>query len=236
MAPLKDIRVTDDADNHVDLSGYIITIRVGQGAEQKTFLVHSTVICPRARFFEKAMNGSWKEAEDKVVELKEDDPITFQRYQSLIYAGSAAFPDPEKDQSRVGYAVLNLQKALVRIYILADKLQDTKSKALVTETLLAVRRKSWKMVDGTSEDYAFSSSLIRIIYDDTPDSCPLRRMVVDDYAEVASGNWLARREHFPPEFIYDLAVRTLDRRTKAGGETVVNCDASKYLEKEPETV
>ncbi|KAF2122074.1 hypothetical protein BDV96DRAFT_136984 [Lophiotrema nucula] len=53
------------------------TVKVIVGAEgnQQEFFVHVGLITSRSPFFEKALSGEWREAEDKIVTMPEDDPL-----------------------------------------------------------------------------------------------------------------------------------------------------------------
>lgn len=57
------------------------------GAEPfiKEFSVHESLICSRSKFFQKAMNGKWKESEDRQVILAEDEPSVFLTYLDILY-------------------------------------------------------------------------------------------------------------------------------------------------------
>ena len=60
------------------------------GAEPfiKEFSVHESLICSRSKFFQKAMNGKWKESEDRQVILAEDEPSVFLTYLDILYVSS----------------------------------------------------------------------------------------------------------------------------------------------------
>lgn len=55
-------------------SGYIsspsVHVTVGQEPDQKEFVVHEGLICPRSDFSMNAMKEPWQEAQERKVELK----------------------------------------------------------------------------------------------------------------------------------------------------------------------
>ena len=62
-----------------------IEVRVGQGDNQKKFLVHKDLVISRSRFFLNALRGNWKEAEENAITFPEDDPAVFGLYVQLLY-------------------------------------------------------------------------------------------------------------------------------------------------------
>ncbi|KAF2869128.1 hypothetical protein BDV95DRAFT_112896 [Massariosphaeria phaeospora] len=74
--------------------GYtMITVIVGEDANEQKFAVHKDLICSRSEFFRTCMNGKWKESEDKIVKLPEEDPKVFERYLQSLYAGHVNHPE-----------------------------------------------------------------------------------------------------------------------------------------------
>jgi hypothetical protein len=68
-----------------NLGNEIIKVLVGADDAAETFTVHEKLICERSEFFHKTLDGDWKEAQDRVVELPKDDPKIFQLYISSLY-------------------------------------------------------------------------------------------------------------------------------------------------------
>jgi hypothetical protein len=70
-------------------SGYVtspsIRVNVGQAPDDKDYFVHQDLICPRSEFFKNAMKEPWKEAQERKVDLSEEDPGTFALYLELLY-------------------------------------------------------------------------------------------------------------------------------------------------------
>ncbi|KAF2024703.1 hypothetical protein EK21DRAFT_117548 [Setomelanomma holmii] len=72
--PIKDLRTPDDS-----IPSYkgFIQVSVSTAAHQQTFDVHESLITTRSPFFKKAMTGNWKEAQERVVKLPDDEPVIF---------------------------------------------------------------------------------------------------------------------------------------------------------------
>lgn len=67
---------------------------------------HKDLIVSRSDFFTRALNGKWKEGNDNVVKLPEDEPEIFWLYIQLLYSGKnekallfVAFADTYVDTS-----------------------------------------------------------------------------------------------------------------------------------------
>jgi hypothetical protein len=62
-----------------------ITIVVGE--DKKKYFVHESHIRSSSEFFDRAMNGDWKEKATRVIDLPEIDPSTFSVYVKWLYSG-----------------------------------------------------------------------------------------------------------------------------------------------------
>ena len=215
------------------MSGDIITVNVGKEELMKKFLVHASVVCKRSKFFEKAIGGDWKEAQDKSVDLSEDDPTIFSLYVQLLYKGTIPTKRPgggSKDKFWLEeYAVL------ARLYILAEMLMDTATKNTVLDAILSKRRET--ATDGLR--YVPSIACVKIIYEGTSPQSPARRLMVNSWTEITNGSVAitSSTEDIPKDFLYDLSVSLLDHRpAPTTGIKTCSCDASFYHEGEGEFV
>lgn len=74
----------------------LVRIEVGSDEEKQAFDVYHGVLCFYSGFFKAALNGRWKESQDQVVQLPEDDPKLFQlltHWVSLDYVNPSALLD-----------------------------------------------------------------------------------------------------------------------------------------------
>jgi len=61
---------------------------VGSKDSLKTYIVHSEALISRSVFFRKALSGPWKEANERVVRMPDDDIETLELYLHLVITTS----------------------------------------------------------------------------------------------------------------------------------------------------
>ncbi|KAF2704179.1 hypothetical protein K504DRAFT_159633 [Pleomassaria siparia CBS 279.74] len=105
-----------------------IKLVVGEGDEQKNFTVHENIICARSSFFRTCMNGDWKEFEDRVVKLPEDNPEAVELYIQSLYTGNISQTEEISSSSHF-YVTLG------DAYVLADKFMDVYARNVVVEAI-----------------------------------------------------------------------------------------------------
>ncbi|KAF2241953.1 hypothetical protein BU26DRAFT_391005, partial [Trematosphaeria pertusa] len=191
-----------------------IEVRLGEGEQAQSIWVHKDLICSRSAFFSKALNGNWKEAEEKVVKLPEDDVEIFELYVQLLYTG--LLPEKEKEVSEeekpIDYHLVSEYKQLCKLYVFCDKVQDVFSKNKIVDAIIEATEEKQK--DGL-ERYP-SSTCISLIYDGTTRSSAMRRLLVDFYIEQGWSKWLGEKdaEVLPKDFLFDVAQGMLERRAR----------------------
>ena len=57
------------------------------GAEGTPFQIHTRLLCDSSKYFKAAFEGKFKEGEDRVLELLEEDATVFETFQLWLYAG-----------------------------------------------------------------------------------------------------------------------------------------------------
>ncbi|KAF2827182.1 hypothetical protein CC86DRAFT_466009 [Ophiobolus disseminans] len=159
----------------LSLSGSMIKIRVGaeDSSSARIYSVHQDLLTQRSEFFKRATTGSWREVEEKLTTFLDDDLNTFNWL------------------------------LLCRLYVLAEKLQDTAAKDATIDSML-IHASTKAMV---AQAHPISDA-IRELYEGTPGSSAARRLVVDFAV-------------FPKEFLYDFAIRML----KAKGSGIARLSA-----------
>lgn len=65
----------------------MLKIVVGLDAYKREFHVHETLLTARSKCFACAMRKGWKEAEEKIFRLPDDEHDVFGLYASLVYTG-----------------------------------------------------------------------------------------------------------------------------------------------------
>ncbi|CAA9965871.1 BTB/POZ domain containing protein [Pyrenophora teres f. maculata] len=190
-------------------AGYVtspsIRVIVGQAPDQKEFFVHEGLVCPRSEFFRKAMKGPWTEAQERKIDLEQEDPETFALYLELLYTGAL----PTKEDTEL-YAPLS------KLYVLAEMLMDDTTKTIVLNAIQA------QIEDGPEKDhYCFPEpAAIRIIYKGTMESSPAREVMVKFYTDYSCGEELDELADLN-EFHYDLVRSLITKRPRPGEHDLV---------------
>lgn len=157
------------------------------------------------------MRSDWKESRERSIELKDDDPDTFEVYQHWLYFGTVPTRD---DMSGKTDDAEYLQ--LAKAYVLGDKLRDGNFKDVIIDAMLHKSRSN--VSDGISDGACFfpGEHVIRHIYDNTPKSSEARHLLVYFYVKNGNRRWLndAVQEEFPKDFLMDLAVALFERQDK----------------------
>ncbi|KAM0316299.1 hypothetical protein ACHAO8_003320 [Botrytis cinerea] len=90
--------------------GPTATIIVGPADKSTTYIVPLALICHRSRFFDRALNGYFKESTENRVELPEDTVEEFELLLEWIYCGKLAWT-----------SYIRGLDSIINFYIVADK-------------------------------------------------------------------------------------------------------------------
>lgn len=157
------------------------------------------------------MSSVWRESRERSIELKDDNPDTFEIYQHWLYSGTVPTRDDDLDQMDDA-EYLQLAEA----YILGDKLRDGNFQDVIIDAMLHKSRS--KVSDGTPTGTRLfpGEKVIRRIYDNTPKSSEARHLLVYFYVKNGDGRWLnePEQEEFPKDFLMDLAVALFEKQDK----------------------
>lgn len=145
----------------------IVEIKVGP--LDKTFKVHKGLLCEKASYFKTVYQspGDWKEKREGLI-LKDVDPAIFQHFVLWLYFGTI-IDDDETIQSVKGIR-------LMHCYFFADERGIPGMQNQVIDTLLE-KIKTTKLLFVKHQ---------RLIWENTPDGSPLRRLLVDVLAMTAN--------------------------------------------------
>ncbi|KAF3053471.1 hypothetical protein E8E11_009436 [Didymella keratinophila] len=108
-------------------------IEVGSQDQHKTYTAHhSEALTSRSVFFREPLSGPWKEADERLVRIPDNDIEVFELYLHLVYHNElACTPDPPSDTETGEEERLSL----ARLYVLCEKLQDIQGKNTVIKAL-----------------------------------------------------------------------------------------------------
>lgn len=206
----------------------LILVKVGTGDNLKTYAIYSSTLTTRSLFFRKALSGPWKEAEERVVHLPEDNVRTFELYLHFIYNNEfACISNPPDDQ----YGRTE-RGALARLYVLCEKLQDPRSKNFIVKAL------SDSIYKVLSDNHCreTETEVLDILYKGTIKGSLVRRMVVDIFAQgVPSKSISIMIDKCPGEFLQELAaclITAFDLDVRRFAPSPCRSNIAAYLEEE----
>lgn len=212
-------------DSH-SLNGRSIEVIVGSSSPI-TFSVHENLICSSSDFFNKAIQGDWKESGERLIRLREHSPDVFMIYLHWLYYHT--LPVRIDEPGPTGNAeYLQLADA----FILGDMLQDGGFQDAVMDAMMdktestATDGRKWYPV----------GPVIRSVYENTLPSSKARLFLVDIYTMRGQGSWLtdwATQEDLPKEFLLDLAVSVLNRRPRPPSDDTPQ-ESCRYHRHEPD--
>ncbi|MCJ1263938.1 hypothetical protein MMC22_003809 [Lobaria immixta] len=152
--------------NFTSLYDSIIYVKVGP--ENTSFGIHRALLCHNSSYFDRALNGGFKEAVEGEVILADEDPATFTRFNEWLYSGTVLLGnETEKD---IHY------KTLMNLYIFAEKRGVTRLQNAVIDCIIKKNSKS----------KALPNTYIGHAWNNTADSSPLHMLLVDIYVRKAN--------------------------------------------------
>lgn len=181
----------------------IVYIEVGASIQR--FGIHKSLLCHRSAFFEAAFNGSFKEGEEGVVVLEDEDPETFQRFNEWLYTGILLDEQEKKD---ISYGIL------VDLHIFAEK---RIMPGLQNDTIDALIRL------GDAADSSMDSPDVNRIWHYTDESSKIRRFVIDQFVYttdlVSCFNWVKNGEKaYDADFVRQVAIGLSATRWNSEGK------------------
>jgi len=190
--------------NLVSIGGPCLRILVGQGERQQPFWIHEDLLKSHSEFFKRAAKAEWSSDSNRTISLPDDDPGVFQMYAALTYSGVVT---PKDWLIKFG--------DLVKIYVLAEKLQDVWAKNHIIDAMHNRIAKKLLEKSISLEEACKDGGWLDILYEGTPSGSPARRLVVDLVSKHATTKWLepiefVLRHH---EFLFEVTVRLLKDRS-----------------------
>ena len=192
------------------------------------FAVHEALLRARLLFFKNCLSGAWKESEERLVKLPEDEPAIFLLYIQLLYTGQLAY---KLDPPRKSDHDIEENITLGKLYVLAEKLQDDGTKERVIDGLVMRLRDN----DGKIQIHVLTvPAMCKLIYGGTPGPCGIRRLLVDYVVYGCS-----RKNHpilkvwdrYPKEFQHDVVAALIEKRPIPSGNYLRACNFSVYYDK-----
>ncbi|KZM20094.1 uncharacterized protein EKO05_0007522 [Ascochyta rabiei] len=176
------------------------------GSDKKSFVVHQDLLTYHSRFFKAALTGNFKEAGDKTVTLKEEDPLIFEFFVHWLY--HKGFPakhntsvellnDWERENDHGGAKTGNL----IHLYILGDQYGVPELGLLaLTELFQHMEEMETGLPNRLQIIHAFNS---------LPDGSALLLYLIDSHCHYSGGYfWDNENVHdFPSAFLIGILKR-----------------------------
>lgn len=176
---------------HSDAFDTIVQVLVGP--DKISFNMHKGLLCNVAPYFEAALKGSFLESSAQVLELIEDDPVMFERFQLWTYT-NRLLEDGETDKE-------------IPFIVWADLWVFGEARGIPELQNCAI--------DGLINDEITTNyvpiGIFQHVYDNTHEDSPLRRLILDWAAfsgcwnRAADYGWFikSRRGYYPKDFLFD---------------------------------
>ena len=142
-------------------------IHVKVGEEEIDFTIHKGLLCYFSAYFDRALNGSFKEAQEKVIYLRDESPEIIKLFNLWLYTQDIRDYGQSSEDVPLNY--------LVRLYLFGQCRQIPK---LQNDAINLIVKVNWNDMKGENlEDQ------IDLIYSHTSSGSILRKLWVDLYLE-----------------------------------------------------
>lgn len=176
---------------------YDSIVYVKVGPERQSFGFHKALLCRRSAYFKAALNGNFKEAEDGVVILDDEDPHLFQVFNEWLYTGEFFFDCQGSDLDEKNSAQWS---AMLDLYIFPEKRVIPKLQNDLVDTM-------WKFAQ---EMHHYPSIEVTPAWAQTAKTSPLHTFLVDLYVYHADlqdlfHDYREKFGSFPIDFVMGVA-------------------------------
>lgn len=183
---------------------------VDVGPEPKRFAIHKGLLCSRSGYFKAALTGNFREAEDQLVTLDDEDPRMFRRFNAWLYT------DVLIEDGDTGAASWS---SLIDMYVFAEKRIIPHLQNAVIDSIIRLK------------DYTLPASVIRYGWTRTAGASPLRKLFVDtmltETEDSLKDEFQNNIEQYDITFVAAVALRAaelitleLDAKPDPEGEVV----------------
>jgi hypothetical protein len=169
---------------------------------KRTFKVYEALLTHYSSYFRTSLNGRWREARLKTIDLSEDKPEVFQAFFNWLMIGKLyARLTPE------GNIPYN-SRLICQIYVFGDARGIPELCNAAVDLLFQKNCQSWQI----------PTPVLQYIYANTPDNCTLRKLLVDDASETYCWTDIhADRDQFPKDFLIDVLRNLRIKELYPGG-------------------
>lgn len=167
----------------------MVTVRIHPpNSAKETFVFDKDLICYNSAYFEAAFNSDFSEAATQELEIEDVDIEIFKIFVYWLHKGKLC----GDDENQPSYTTL------VKIWLFADSILAPKLQNLVIYDIDQARYE---------HDY-FPSTRLHLVYDNTAEGSPLRRLIVDTWNYTYR---ISTPENYPHQFLVDLINNSLPK-------------------------
>lgn len=169
-------------------------VKVHVGPKRKLWDLHEDLLCDRSEYFRSAFQGGFKEATEKQIHLKEEDPEAFALFVDWLYGRTLA-PGPNASKNRSD------GERFLRLYCLAEFLGIEALMNTAIDTYIASSKTKY---------FILSTQVIETIYKCTAETSLVRKFVSRTVAYTIS-TWIDLKDKYDAELKSDpeLAVEVI---------------------------
>lgn len=187
-------------DHHHSFVAKPVTVVVGEGDSATTFYIHEEAAKAHSDFLAAALHKGWKEAEDKVIKLPEDNAGLFNIFVRFVHTGRVYCAEEGDVSEKNGVSRDQEWSRLTKSWLLGDKLGSTSFKDAIIDALIE------KILTVRFTPTWLHATVY--MYLGTASNSGLRRLGVDvavwkwshqDMCEAETGTW--------HQFFKDVAIR-----------------------------
>lgn len=140
---------------------------------------------------------------------------TFAMYVHFLYFGTVPCKLVEEPEVPDLPCVHEEQESLMRLYILAQGIEDGFAMDAAMSSMLAVCGKPYIDLTGAGRDLSLpSDDVVEMAYANTPIKSPMRRLMVDMHVWSGEASYL--HDDLPPLFVADVGRAALDKLRDIG--------------------
>ena len=178
--------------------------------------MHTAVFTERSGFFRASRKPEWLAGDSKKpVDLKDEEPEVFNTYINCVYFGQNALKHYEdgiksSPASESQAAASAGFRALIQVYLLADKLQDPTTATIAIDEIIQFSDAADLVPNG----------MYSLVYSHTPRNCPLRTLMRDFWIYELDPSTKEPLEVLPRELMEDIMTEFLRVKDKHEGSTV----------------
>ena len=212
----------DDTDSTKFQNNPIVTLDVGP--DKHTFHVHEEILFKFSPVFKAAFSGACRESSDRRMALPEDDPEIVERLMHWLYCRSLGLTKAVCSKTANEH-----YWQLARLNTLADKFDVGLLKNSIIDELFAMQMTNVRPPQ---------SPVIGYIYENTPETSSLRKLLVGWYAWHINFDWYTTSGAQAslgksPMFAADLAIAMSQRVLDPNLKSPFSSEPSSYYEDAP---